>query len=509
MATSKEKRAGGTRAATREAEADKSAKTKAASRENHTPQGANDQKKVLRIAVIIGRQGARIDDERLIPYGKPVTVGRAPQNVFAFPSSKLPDTFTLFQPSGPSRYTLRISEKMDGRITFKPSEEAVPFSEIKASNRAVKKGELYEIALEGSSSGKIVLRDITLLFQFVPAPPPPVKPVLPKEAQGGLLSQIDRVLALIFLVSFSIHATIGTVALTHVVPKLDPEFTEDDSLIRLLIKPQPLVVEPPPEEELVVEEEETDKTEVAEAKNNTPTDQPKGGGSGGSPNPGPVGSPTGKGGGTDVRNVGLAGAIGREGVGGAFADLYAGATDADIEDAFNTAAGPTKTASAGDDIGAGLQRGEPGGGNGEGTLADLGSDIGAQGANTNVPTAPTKTEKKVTGTFQTTGTKITTGEGGTLDSASIQKVVGKARGPIEACYTRALTGNNTLEGKLTVQFVINEAGRVINTSAIADSVNSSDVTACVLRIISRLRFPENPGGGNVTASSTFVFTPTK
>src|SRR5262245_3499225 len=76
-------------------------------------------RKVLRIGVISNRQAARITDEQLIGAGKPVTVGRDSKNTFVFPASKLPDTFTLFEPEKPGRYLLRFSEKMDGRVSFK------------------------------------------------------------------------------------------------------------------------------------------------------------------------------------------------------------------------------------------------------------------------------------------------------------------------------------------------------------------------------------------------------
>jgi hypothetical protein len=455
--------------------------------------------KLLRIGVIPSRQVARIDDERLIGRSQPVTVGKDPKNTFVFPTSKLPDAFTLFEPAGQGRYTLRFSEKMDGKITF--SDREFSFGELKEgargnAGRAQKKGDLYEVSLDESTRGKVLLGEITMLFQFVPPPAPVARPLLPKEAQGDLLSQIDRFFATIFLVVFLFHSVVAFLAWTRIVPE-DPDFEEDNPYLEAIKQP-PIIVAEAPLEIADVGTEEVVTDEGDGSKDSKPVEKAGGKGDGG-----PKGDVSEK-----VRSVGAIGALGRlRAGGGALADLYgdAGNVSSDADKAFSSAGG-VQVAGAGTDLGAGLRPGD-GAGGGTGELVGLNAgDAGAKGVSTAVTPGTKGPEKKVTASLKTGGVDIEEGAGGALDSAGISSVVSRRKSAIQACYERALGENEGLQGKITVRFTISEAGRVISSSAREDTVGSSAVTSCVLGIIDRLKFPENPGGGNVTAEFPFIFS---
>jgi hypothetical protein len=447
-------------------------------------------RQVLRIGIISSRQSAGIDEERIIDYGKPVSIGREAKNTFAFPShAKLPETFTLFQPVG-GRYVLRFSEKMDGKITQKNGEEAT-LQDWKGK-KAEKKGDLYELPIEESWRGKIVLGEITFLFSYVPEKRA-AKPVLPDALKTPFLERIDKSMALVFMISLMLHGVIAGIAATRIVPDQEPDFDEGNLLVGILVQQPPAIAEPEPDpgpEEKPVEAPK-EEAKVAKPENHTKAAD--------------AGAPDVKK--TDVSRVGALAALGRLSEnGGAFADMYSDSSAENALDNISPTAGAA-LAQAGTDLGAGLRPGNGGnGGDGSGDLAGLNaSDIGAKGANTNVTPGTKGPEKKITGKVSGGGASIEEGEGGTLDGAAITAVINRYKSGIQNCYERALVENEGLQGKITVQFSISEAGRVVSTTATDDTVGNAGVQSCVLGIIGRLKFPTNEGGGVVKTNSTFVF----
>jgi hypothetical protein len=477
---------------TKETAAPQSSKSTSSEGAVQRPAMITTGRQVLRIGIISSRQSAGIDEERVIEYGRPVSIGREARNIFAFPShAKLPETFTLFQPTG-GRYILRFSEKMDGKITQKNGEEAT-LNDWKGK-KAVKKGDLYELTIEESWRGKVVLGEITFLFSYVPEKKA-AKPVLPDTLKTPFMERIDKSMAMVFIISLLFHGAIAGLAITRIVPEQEPDFEEGNLLVGILVQQPPAVVEAEPEPEPGPEE-----APVAEAPKDAPKET--------KPNnskAGDAGVPDVKK--TDVSRVGALAALGRLSQnGGAFADIY---NDGSAENALDNISpvGGAQLAQAGTDLGAGLRPGSGGGGgNGSGDLAGLnGSDLGAKGANTNVTPGAKGPEKKVTGKITGGKAVIDEGEGGTLDGAAITAVINRYKSGIQNCYERALVENEGLQGKITVQFSISEAGRVVSTSATDDTVGNPGVQSCVLGIIGRLKFPTNEGGGVVKTNSTFVF----
>ena len=94
---------------------------------------------------------------------------------------------------------------------------------------------------------------------------------------------------------------------------------------------------------------------------------------------------------------------------------------------------------------------------------------------------------------------------GSLSSDIIARVMRRSASQFRTCYERALTKSPTLEGKLVVAFTIGADGSV--TSAKAQEGFDQEVDSCVVGRIQRLRFPEPSGGGIVTVTYPFVFSP--
>src|SRR5690242_18312804 len=133
---------------------------------------AAPQSKVLRIGVI---QGGKIVEERVLPARTPVTIGTSTKNTIIVPQSNLPATFTVFTFSG-ERYHLCFEDGMDGRI--QGSSGAADFGALVSQGLARKEGRGHSVPVGEDQRGKVVLGEVTLLWQFVAPPPEAPKPAL-------------------------------------------------------------------------------------------------------------------------------------------------------------------------------------------------------------------------------------------------------------------------------------------------------------------------------------------
>lgn len=95
---------------------------------------------------------------------------------------------------------------------------------------------------------------------------------------------------------------------------------------------------------------------------------------------------------------------------------------------------------------------------------------------------------------------------GNVPREAIAQAVRGARKQVQLCYERELTKTPTLEGKVTVEFVIGVNGQVSSAKdASAEPFPSAKVTECLLGVVRKLKFPSPVGGGLVTVRYPFVF----
>lgn len=154
------------------------------------------QSKILRVGIV---QGGRIIEERLLRHKEAITIGQAPKNKFMIPSPRVPIAYTLIDVKG-GKYVLCFEKGMLGKILV--SDEIVDLKTIAKRRLAQRKDAKFRFTLSEESRGKIVLGDVTLLFQFVTPPPEVAKLQLPAEAKGAWWRNIDKALVATFLLSF-------------------------------------------------------------------------------------------------------------------------------------------------------------------------------------------------------------------------------------------------------------------------------------------------------------------
>ena len=78
---------------------------------------------------------------------------------------------------------------------------------------------------------------------------------------------------------------------------------------------------------------------------------------------------------------------------------------------------------------------------------------------------------------------------------------------IQICYEQQLRRNPGLQGKVTVQFTIEQSGSVSKATATENTTSDPAVAACVTDTVKRFRFNPGPEGGSVTFSYPIVFAP--
>jgi hypothetical protein len=130
-----------------------------------------------------------------------------------------------------------------------------------------------------------------------------------------------------------------------------------------------------------------------------------------------------------------------------------------------------------------------GSGSGPKGLPEGGVDLGA-GPKVGVPIGPKASSASQPG----------------LKRGEIQRVIARHQARIKHCYERALAGKPGLAGKLALSWTINNEGRVQGAGSLEDTLGSSSLRGCALRVVRGMSFPRPRGGGEVLVSFPFLFS---
>lgn len=447
--------------------------------------------KVLRIGIV---QKGKIVDEREMKKRETVSVGTSEKVSFSVASDAMPKAFDLFDYDGRD-YFLRYTPEMEGRIQI-TGDKVKSFEELKREGRVVNKNG-NAVKLNDNSRGKVIIGDVTVLFQFKTAVAAPVRPGLPPEIRGSLLQNIDAQFTAIFVVVALLQISIVTYARS--LPYIEPTSIEqiDQNYQRLIMPDRP----PEPPKDVVADNTGTEAKGKEEDK---PKEKPKGkdkdSGKGKDNKPKePVDAEAAARArkaaiSKKVAGKGLLRVLGANRAGGegdALADVFeeGGGAVGGLGDAFSGIQGVDIADSGG-------AAGTRGGGSGEGVgIGDLGTEGGGS-VNTGG-----KTETAVRGTAKTEAPEVD----GELSEAQIARVMSRNLKALRSCYESALKRDRTLKGKITIRFEILETGRTSNIE-FDDGMGSRDVVSCIKTRAKSWRFPR-PEGGSVFVAYPIVFTP--
>ena len=182
----------------------------------------------MRVVVLLG--GAVVD-ERIVRTPTLLRIGRSARCEIVVPSEDVPDRWPLFS-------------ARRGRWLV------TPLPGVRARVSEGERGAIEEVAaarvLGEATRGKLVAGELTVLFQRVVAPPPPVRPALPAALQLRLRDRVDPYMAAVAVFSIVAHgAAVGWISGID-TPRAAEAAEVPDRYVRqpILRLPPPLVVAP-------------------------------------------------------------------------------------------------------------------------------------------------------------------------------------------------------------------------------------------------------------------------
>lgn len=444
---------------------------------------AAQQGKVLRIGVI---QGGKIVEERVLPARQPVSIGTSSRNTIVVPQSKLPASFQVFACQG-DRYTLLFEDGMEGRIQGAQG-SATDLSALVSQGHAKEAAGGYAVPVREDERGKIVLGDVTLLWQFVAPPTEAPRPVLPKEAKGNHFKSMDRLFVSVLVGSFLLHSG-AYVALANTELPKEVTLEEIPERFAKVLIPEKLPTPPKAEEkkpDAVAEAQPAAKKEPEKK----PADSPEQTAAKKAARSAAVAKA--------VQSKGILkvlGALGPASGGGAVADVFGtGGGMGDVATALSGAGGVAVATDPG--AGGGRKGGGEGGKASIGALATTGGGSVGYGAKAEV-------NVKVSGSVQADEAEVDSSE---IDQQRLASFVRARMGLIKACYENALKRNPRLKGKVSIRFTILETGGLSDITAAVNTLASPDVASCIVGTMRTWRTQFKPSGP-VTVEYPFVFSP--
>lgn len=435
--------------------------------------------KLLRVALI---QGSKITEDRTLKKRATVSVGQNATNTIVVPVSNLPPSFTLFEAVN-EQYSLIFTSAMEGKISV--SGQEISLAEAISRGIAKQRKDAYVIPLTDASKGRVVLGEVSLLFQFVAPPPEAPKPELPGEVRGSIFKQIDQFFFMVLAASLFIHFSGATFIACQPVPE-ERELTLDELPDRFVKAMMPVEVKPPPVQETAdtgdqkKDEKKEDKKEVAEKKGEKPPSNP-------SEQKAALQA--------KVAKSGLLKVIGSaSGGAGAFEDVLGGSSGVgDVASALSGASGVgVATADS-------LAAGGPKGGT-AGSAAGIGNLGTAGGGNVALAEKGTAT---VRGGVQMQAPEVDSSD---VDREKLAAYVRARKGAIQQCYEKELKRNPSLKGKVVVRFSITPAGRTSDIDIEENTLGNEAVASCIKTTIRGWVFPFKPES-EVPVAYPFVFAP--
>jgi hypothetical protein len=418
-----------------------------------------------------------------------VTVGSARGNAIVVSKSQLPPSTLVFSWLG-DRWALHFAPGTEGRI--QGPQGSADFGALVSQALARREGDLHVVPLNGDQRGKIVLADVTLLWQLVDPPVEAPRPVLPKEARGRHFASLDRLFAVVLTLSFALH-TGAYVALSNTsVPKEVTLEEIPDRYAKVLI-PERLPKPPAPPEEKKAEKAAAEKKPVEEKR----ADEKQK----------PAESAEQVAAKKAARTAAIAKAVQSKGILKVLGALGPGTGSSAVADVFGSGGGIGDVATALSGAGGVAVANDPGAaggrkGGGQGEAASIGS-LATSGGGGGKVNYGAKTEVKVSGSVAAEEAEVDSTD---IEQSKLAAFVKARMGLIKACYENALKRNPSLRGKIAVRFTILETGGLADIAPAQNTLSSPEVAACIVNTMKSWRTQFRPSGP-VTVEYPFVFQP--
>lgn len=445
-----------------------------------------EQPKVLRIGVFAG---GKVVKERLVRPGSDVTIGTSPRNTFVVESEGFPARLVLFTSKGP-RFSLSFTEEMDGKLQLDSG--VANLAELRQRADTPKKGNAWQVALTETSRGKVAIGELTILFQFVPAPPESARVVAAGDFRPRLLDDDDPV----FLGFLALWSALAAVLMVYVfntepVDLVKPEDIPDRFADILVESKDPQ--EPTEEPEMIESDEGSIARKEEKPDEGSREAKPK---NEAEAKAAAAAAAARKREDTIQRSKLLTALIGTRGEannGSTVQDLL-GDQDNKFGDLASALQNVDGTAVASDASIAANKGATDGRGTGDASIGDLARAGTGEGSGVGSGPGTTVTGRADVGNIDA---------GGAEGADSATKTIKKYRGQVQSCYERILKSNPSVKGRIAIVIDVS-AGRVTNVSIEDNGTNNAELETCVKSAVRRWRFEEEVSG---TLESTFVLAP--
>ena len=434
---------------------------------------ANNPRKVLRIGIV---QDEQIVQEQLIREPENVTVGESTKNTFVLPPCSLPKRFPLFVAKG-NNYFLQFTDTMSGKVSLRGAIRSL--DDLRSSGDAVRRGGTWVLPIQETSRGKVVIDGISVLFQFVPAPPAPAGRAVHMDFRPRLIEDDDPVFYGFLALFTALAAALGIYATSIEVSTEDIFMENPERFAELLVKEKPeepekeeveelppdpdadgpeVAAEETPEEaaptETAPQEEVTqEQREIREAQRMEQEDQQ-----------------------VDVMVAKLLGTLGAHNSGESTQDHFANYDfeGQDADELLRNARSMDSSTSIG------IR--EEGSGPREGV--EIGEVAQGSAGSSAISAGPAV---EVEGQVDLGSADIDAIEG---EADGVTKVVKRYKGRIKLCYDQALRQDPELKGRVEIEFSVGR-GRVLEAFVSTNSTRNDELANCILRKVKGLTFDQS------------------
>ena len=436
------------------------------------------------------RWGDQILSEQLLPptHKGEFTIGTAEGVDLAVGDSKTgKPKFVLISADGTGGFTLHVTGKMGGELERKG--RIVTLMQAIESSMATNDGDSYGIALEPDDIALVDLGGVVVDLCFQP---------LPQKVAVPLTERLDWTALNIFLLVFFLAGVLFVAGINRAAS--GDEFSDELSgnnavLTKLLVKP-PEMQKNPFLEQLAKQKEKGEAPaafkgdEGKMGKKDAPNRNARAAPKAIDPNSKDQARLIaqrifgGKG------NQGIATLFGRAGLGGSLQAAMGNMTGSTVGD-------------AGGVLGMGL-KGGGGGGGGTGNTIGIGA-VGTRGVAGGEGKYGTGIGMGKKSSADISITQSDPEVQGSMDPELIRRVVRSHHDQLKYCYDNALTRNPKLTGKVSVKWIITEAGTVASSNVVSTSTNTPELDRCIAGRVLTWVFPKPKGGGVAVVTYPFVF----
>ncbi len=94
---------------------------------------------------------------------------------------------------------------------------------------------------------------------------------------------------------------------------------------------------------------------------------------------------------------------------------------------------------------------------------------------------------------------------GTIDREAVRRVVRKHLRELQSCYERGLNLDESLSGKVILEWEFGQRGRVLQVKTVSSTLNNQTVESCLMKRLQSWTFPEPPANQIAVVKYPFVF----